>query len=187
MTAASDHSPGIGVAARLLQFFPLSCFLFAAFRHGNPQPEDWLIAFMVGGVAAVLQIILTMILARSRPLDRLILGVNIYLTVGGLSALTNQLWILQTLNDLRESGLFLCLLAVGVLTTLGSRAGFVGETDSHGQSRTTMRYSLAMLLLVIIATIPSFLVRGQLVVSAVIPLTLLTLVNRWFASRIRRS
>ena len=186
MTTASDHSRGIGVAALLLQFFPLSCFLFAAFRHGDPQPEDWLIAFMVGGVAAVLQVILAMILARSRPLDRLILGVNIYLIVGGLSALTNQLWILQALNELRESGLFLCLLAVGVLTTLGSKAGFVGQADSHGQSR-TKRYSLALLLLAIIATIPSFLVRGQLVFSAVIPLTLLTLVNRWLARRIRRS
>ena len=186
MTGVFDHSPRIGIASQLLQFFPLSCFLFSAFRHGNPQPEDWLIAFMVGGSVAVLQIILASMLSRGRPLNRLLLGVNAYLAVGGLSALTSQLWILQMLDYLRESGLFLCILAVGVLTTIGSKAGFVGEVDSHAQAR-TKRYSLALLGLATVATIPSFLIRGQLVFSAVIPLTLLTITNRRLVSCIQRS
>ncbi|MES2670143.1 MAG: hypothetical protein V4673_06955 [Pseudomonadota bacterium] len=186
MIRASDHSPGIGIAAPLLQFFPLSCFLFAAFRHGNPQPEDWLIAFMVGGAAAMLQIVVAMMISHGRPLDRLLLGANAYLVVGGLSALFNQLWILQMLDSLRESGLFLCILAVGVLATFGSKAGFVGQEDSAGQAR-TKRYSLALLALAVIATLPSFFIRGQLIFSAVIPLTLLTIANRWLVRRIQQS
>ncbi|NOT89867.1 MAG: hypothetical protein HOP03_17070 [Lysobacter sp.] len=186
MTRASDRSSNIGMVAQLLQFFPLSCFLFAAFRHGNPQPEDWLIAFMVGGAVAVLQVILATMISRGRPLNRLLLGVNAYLAIGGLSALTNQLWILQMLDTLRESGLFLCILAVGVLTTLGSKAGFVGQEDGRGESR-TKHYSFALLALAIIATTPSFFIKGQLIFSAVIPMTLLTIVNRWFVSRIQRS
>lgn len=186
MTKAFDHSSSIGIVTQLLQFFPLSCFLFAAFRHGNPQPEDWLIAFMVGGAVAVLQVIVATMISRVRPLNRLLLGVNAYLAIGGLSALTNQLWILQALDTLRESGLFLCILAVGVITTLGSKAGFVGQEDSRGESR-TKHYSFALLTLAIIAAIPSFFIKGQLIFSAVIPLTLLTIVNRWFVSRIQRS
>ena len=186
MTGKPRASPVVGLANHLVQFFPLSCFLFVAFRQGRPQPEDWLIAFMVGGAIAVLQVALTLAITRGRPLNRMLLGVNTYLAIGGLSALTNQLPVLYALNDLRESGLFLCILAVGVLTTLGSKAGFVGQEDSPGRSR-TKRYSLALLALAIIATIPSFFIRGQLILSAVVPLTLLSIVNRWFANRIQRS
>lgn len=182
MTGKPTASPVVGLATHLLQFFPLSCFLLVAFRHGAPGLEDWLIAFMVGGAIAVLQVVLTLAFARGRPLSRMLLGVNAYLAVGGFSALTNQLRILQSLNDLRESGLFLCILAVGVITTFGSRAGFVGQEYSADRSR-TKRDSLILLALAIVATIPSLLFRGHLLVSAVVPLTLLTIVNRWLRNR----
>lgn len=185
MTGKPTASPVVGLATHLLQFFPLSCFLLVAFRHGTPNLEDWLIAFMVGGAIAVLQVALTLVFARGRPLNRMLLGVNAYLTVGGFSALTNQLWILQSLNDLRESGLFLCILAVGVITTFGSRAGFVGQADSADRTK-TKRDSLVLLALTIVATIPSFLFRGHLLVSAVVPLTLLTIANRWLRNRAPR-
>lgn len=182
MTGTSSRSLVVGLATHLLQFFPLSCFLLVAFRRGAPNLEDWLLAFMVGGAIAVLQVALTLAFSRGRPLNRMLLGVNAYLTVGGFSALANQLWILQSLNDLRESGLFLCILAVGVVTTFGSRAGFVGQADRADGSK-AKRDSLVLLALAIVATIPSFLFRGHLLVSAVIPLTLLTIANRWLRNR----
>lgn len=179
-----DLSAGGGIAAQLLQFFALSCFLLVAFRHGEPGLEDWLIAFMVGGAVAVLQVAFATMIARGRPLNRLLLGVNAYLAVGGLSASTNQLWILQALNDLRESGLFLCILAVGAVATFGSAAGFVGQVDAADPSR-TRRYSFALWALALLVSIPSFAFRGHLSVSAVVPLTALTLVNRWLGKRLR--
>lgn len=182
MTGKPTASRLVGLATHLLQFLPLSGFLLVAFRHGAPGLEDWLIAFMAGGAIAVLQVLLTLAFARGRPLNRMLLGANAYLVVGGFSALTNQLWILQSLNDLRESGLFLCIFAVGVITTFGSRAGFVGQ--EHGADRSkTRRDSLLLLAMAIAATIPSFLFRGHLVVSAVVPLTLLTIANRWLRNR----
>ncbi|GAA4798570.1 hypothetical protein [Lysobacter hankyongensis] len=186
MTGKPTASPLVGLASHLLQFLPLSGFLLVAFRHGAPGLEDWLIAFMAGGAIAVLQVLLTLAFARGRPLNRMLLGVNAYLVVGGFSALTNQLWILQSLNDLRESGLFLCILAVGVLTTLGTPAGFVGREDRSGAGRTA-RYSWVLLALAAIATIPSFLLREQLLYSAVIPLTVLSMLHRRLGNRIETS
>lgn len=184
MSGKPTPSPLVALATHLLQFLPLSGFLLVAFRHGPPGPEDWLVAFMAGGAIAVLQVLLTLAFARGRPLNRMLLGVNAYLAVGGFSALANQLRILQALNDLRESGLFLCILAVGVFTTLGTRAGFVGREDRSGAGRTA-RYSWGLLAVTAIATIPSFLLRGQLLYSAVIPLTVLSMLHRRVGNRIQ--
>lgn len=184
MSGKPTASPFVALAAHLLQFLPLSGFLLVAFRHGPPGPEDWLVAFMAGGAIAVLQVLLTLAFARGRPLNRMLLGVNAYLAVGGFSALANQLRILQALNDLRESGLFLCILAVGVFTTLGTRAGFVGREDRSGAGRTA-RYSWGLLAVAAIAMIPSFVLRGQLLYSAVIPLTVLSMLHRRVGNRIQ--
>jgi len=186
MSRASASSRGWKIAAQLLQFFPLACFLFAAFRRGTPQLEDWLIAFMVGGAAAAIQVVVALALARGGALNRLVLGANAYLAVGGLAALAGQMWLLQALNGLRESGLFLCVVAVGAVTTFGSKAGFVGQEDRSGRSR-TMRYSLGLLALAALAAVPSFCLRGQLLYSAVIPLTLLSIAQRWLAGRLQRA
>jgi hypothetical protein len=183
MTGKPGSSPGVAIATHLLQFFPLSCFLFVAFRQGAPQPEDWLIAFMAGGAIAVLQVAITLAIARGRPLNRMLLGVNAYLAVGGIAAVTNLPRLLQALNDLRETGLFLCILAVGILTTFGTRAGFVANEDG-GDRPSTMRSSLILLALTAIATLPSCFIRGQLLFSAVIPLTLLSIADRWLRNRI---
>lgn len=175
----------LAAGASPLQFFPLTIFVYVAFSHGQPQAEDWLNAFLAGGAIAGLQLILANILSRGHPLSRLLLGVNVYLIMGGIAVLTNQLVVLYILNDLRESGIFLTILVVGVLTTLGSKAGFVGEENRLDPPQ-VKRYSLGLLVLTSIATAASFYFRGYLIFSAVIPLITLTVANKLIKNLLRR-
>lgn len=172
----------LSAGASLLQFFPLTIFVYIAFLHGKPQSADWLNAFSAGGAAAGLQFILAGILSRGRPLSRLLMGVNAYLVIGGVSVLTNQRPVLQMLNGLRESGIFLCILMVGIFTTFGSKAGFAGGANSIDPFH-VKRCSVVLLLLTSVATAASFQFRGNLVLSAVIPLVALSVANRLLKRR----
>lgn len=173
------------VLASLLQFFPLTLFLRIAFLHGQPQADDWLHAFLAGGVAAILQFLVLLLLRRGRPLNRMMLGINAYLIVGALAVLGNQPALLALLNDLRESGIFLCLLAVGVITTWRSRTGFLGEDHAGPRSRMQV-CSFWLLVLTCIATAASFYFRGQLLFSAVLPMIALVLMSKFLKKRLQR-
>jgi hypothetical protein len=187
MVQAMTRLTGGARAARsLLQFFPLTVFLAIAFRQGVPQNEDWLLAFMAGGVAALVQLALVRVLFRHAPMSRMIIGVNVYLMLGGVATIINHVPTLNLLNSLRESGLFLCLLGVGVITTLMSPYGFVGAAGSANPSR-VRGHSMALLGLAILATAASFHFRGRMMLSAVIPLVVLALASRFAKRRLERS
>jgi hypothetical protein len=158
----------------------------AAFWHGEPRFADWLNAFLAGGVIAGLRLGFASALSRGRPQNRLILGVNVYLIIGGVSVFAKQLSVLQVLNDLRESGVFLCILTVGVITALGSKAGFVGEKSRAEQSR-AKRYSLWLIGFAFAATAASFYFKGNLMLSAVIPLLALVIVNKILKNRLQKT
>jgi hypothetical protein len=113
-------------AAVLLQFFPLSIFLSIGLPLGTPQPGTWIKAFLAGGAAAVAQIILCRLLAHAPVLNRLMLGVNLYLMLGGLAVLLKLHAALHVFDGLRESGIFLSMLAVGIVSSVMTDAGFIG-------------------------------------------------------------
>lgn len=172
----------IRVARSLVQFVPLSVFLYVAFLNGTPQAADWLNAFVWGGSAAVLHLALSYFLSRGRPVNRITLGVDFYLILGGMAVVTNQMSLLTILNNLKESGIFLCLLAVGSLTTVVSKFGFVGVVDPVSPTRLT-HYSVWMLLLTCAAVVASFWFRGKLVFSAALPLIGLSVANQLLRKR----
>jgi hypothetical protein len=169
----------------LLQFLPLTVFLNVAFQNGAPQTADWLNAFMWGGVAAVLQLVLTYFLLQGLPFNRLILGVNFYLILGGAAVLTNQIALLKILGNLKESGIFLCVLIIGICTTVVSKAGFIGVMDISSPSR-LQQYSVWLLLLTFAAVAASFWFRGKPIFSAAIPLIVLSVASRLFKIRLQR-
>jgi len=110
-------------AFALIQFLPLSLFASYAFWHGAPDNARWQQAFQLASVAALVQ--LAIVLPQPRPASRLVLAANLYLLLGGLAFFAQQWWFLRLYDSLRESAIFIIMLAVGVVTTVGSRAGFV--------------------------------------------------------------
>ena len=153
------------VGSFLLQFFPLTVFLKVAFLNGKPQAADWLNAFIWGGSAAILQLALSIFFSRGHTLNRIILGVNWYLIIGGFAVIANQLAFLEVLNNLKESGIFLYLLMVGIYTTFASKAGFVGAVEISIQ-RNIRNYSIWLIILTCAAVAASFWFRGQMIISA---------------------
>jgi hypothetical protein len=175
----------LNVGRFLLQFFPLTVFLKVALLNGAPQAADWLNAFIWGGSAAIFQLALSRFFSRGHPLNRMILGVNLYLIIGGVAVLTNHITLLETLNILKESGIFLCMLIVGVSATAASKSGFVGAVETSMQ-RDIRHYSMWLIILTCVAVAVSFWFRGQMIISAAIPLIVLSVATRIFKRRLQR-
>jgi hypothetical protein len=159
-----------------VQFLPLMLFGTYAFWHGAPTDDRWLEAFRLGGLAALAHLL--SVWRSGRAADRLALGANLYLLVGGLATLAQQWWLLRFYGALQESGIFLFMLGVGAVASFGTTAGFL--TVSGAPAR---RASLVMLAATAAALAVSFVFRGHPQVSTGLPIVVLTLLQRALAAR----
>jgi hypothetical protein len=139
-------------------------------------------AFTLGGVAAIIHLLV--ILRQPKPANRLILGANLYLLVGGIAAVAQQWWLLHVYGRLNETGIFLSMLIVGVVATIITPAGFVGVESADGKG--IRRYSTLLLAATLIATGISVAFQGSRTWSSVVPLVALALLQRALAHRIDR-
>jgi hypothetical protein len=164
----------------LVQFLPLSLFATYAFWHGQPTNERWVNAFTFGAMAAAIQLLI--VLPQRRPVNRLILGANLYLLVGGAAAIAHQWWLLNFYARLNESGIFLFMLGVGIAATFASPAGFVGVAEA--ERRIVRRYSVWLLAATFAAALASIAFQGNRTWSAVVPLIGLAVLQRSLVRRV---
>jgi hypothetical protein len=167
----------------LLQFAPLSLFAIYAFWYGEPTPDRWVEAFELGAVAALVQ--LAIVLPQPRPANRLILGANVYLVIAGAAAFAQQWWVLRIYDVLREAGILLAILGVGVVTTLVTKAGFVAAPDAPADE--VRHASLWMLAATVLALATAVAFRGDRTLAAALPILGLTILQRTLVSRARRA
>lgn len=163
-----------------VQFLPLSFFATYAFWHGEPTDDRWMEAFQWGALAALIQLLI--VLPQRRPINRLILAANLYLLVGGGAVLTHQWWLLQTYGVLREAGIFIAILIVGIVTTLVSPAGFIATLATQSEVR---RASLRLLVAVMLALGMSLVFAGDTTWAAVVPIICLAIFYRVLQVRVR--
>jgi hypothetical protein len=171
----------VGAVSSAIQFFPLSVFATYAFWAGVPTGARWVEAFQLAAVAAVVQ--LAILLPRRRPTNRLILGANLYLLVGGAAALGRQWWLLEAYGVLQETGIFLSIAGVGVVTTFATPAGFVAVPGAPRAD--VRRASLWLLGATLGAVAVALLFRGHRGLAAVAPVIALAVLQRVLASRLR--
>lgn len=171
----------IAVIQYLLGFLALAVFAAIAFAPGTASDERLVVAFKVSSVVALAE--LAVLLYRPSPVNRLILAANLWLLAGGLAAFLRQWWWLKGYQWLGESSLFLSMLAVGLVTTVVSPAGFVA---THGQPRKVFWASLALLLGVAAALAVSVLWRGDIKFAAVLPVIALSWLNRFLRATAAR-
>ncbi|UXI66203.1 hypothetical protein [Tahibacter amnicola] len=170
-------------AFSLVQFFPLSLFATYAYWMGEPSPDRWLVAFQLGALAAAAQ--LAVLVRRTSPANRLILGANLYLLLGGAAVCFQQWWFLQMLDTLHESAILLCMLGVGVVTTIATPGGFVAVADAGPSA--IRRASLWLLAATVAACGVAFLFRGNRTLAAAVPIIALALAQRWLSHRVRHA
>lgn len=165
----------------LLGFLALACFAALAFGRGPVSDEGLLQAFRLTAPLAVLE--LWVLSRRAVPINRLILGANLWLAVGGLAAYTHQWWWLRACQQLGEASLFLVMGLVGLVSTMATPAGFVGEL---GPARAVRRASLGLLAGVGLALAAAVIWRGQVGAAAVIPVMALSWGQRGLRHWVRR-
>ncbi len=157
----------------LLGFMALTVFSVLAFRSVTPTDATWRTAFIVGGALAAVE--LAVLLFRSRPANRLILGANAWLMGGAVAFVTKQWWILQVYDRWQAAGLVGCMLGAGLIATVVSRAGFVAVEGERWKVLAASLLLIAatggLLWYVLVATGPIYAVL-------VAPLTALALLAR---------
>ena len=163
----------LAIAEYLLGFLALALFAYLAFSSGPPSDERFVFAFKVAGCVALLEMVVR--LSRAAPASRLILGANLWLVAGGLAAFTQQWWWLQAYQRLGESGLFISMLLVGVVSTAFSEVGFIAVP---GERRRVLMLSIVLLIAVLAALLMSVRFRGSVQWAAVVPVIALSWLQR---------
>lgn len=166
----------------LIQFLPLSLFAAYAFWSGAPDEARWQQAFQWASLAALVQ--LAIVLPQRRPASRLVLAANLYLLLGGLAFFSRQWWFLQAYDALRESAIFIIMLAVGIVTTVASRAGYVAACTAPREA--VVRASAWLLAATVLALVASVAYRGDRFLAAVYPIIALAILQRVLLYRLGR-
>lgn len=156
-----------------LQYMPI--FLFARYMRMQHMTYDrWSYAFGFAGLFALAVILIS--IQKRVTMDRLFLGVNSFLVLGACGFLFKLQPLLEWYGDTTGGPFFTCIFAVGLLTTVFTRAGFIGAKNL---TRSAVRYgSVLLLAATIIALIWSIKADDQgILVATVIPFIILRLVQ----------
>jgi hypothetical protein len=167
----------LAVIEYALGFLALATFAAVAFGQGKPTDERLVWAFKVCALVAAVE--LAVLVWRRAPANRLIVGANVWLLVGGVAAWLQQWWVLKGYAQVGEAGVFVAMLAVGLVTTAWSSTGFVAAV---GERRRVLACSLALLASVAVALASAIYFRGDVKFAAVLPVIALS----WLGRLLRR-
>jgi hypothetical protein len=169
----------LAVFEYLIGFIALAFFAYLAFGRGPTTDETFVFAFKASSLLAVVE--LALLLVRSAPPNRLILGANLWLIAGGAAAFVEQWWWLRVYQQFGEASLFSAMLFVGVFSTLFSPSGFIAKCGPRVAVR---RASLVLLASVCCALVVAVHFRGNVKYAAVIPVIALSWINRLLRHRL---
>ena len=143
-------------------------------RWYGMDEQAWRGAFIFAGFAAIA--VYAVQLRYKVEIDRLMLGLNSFLLIGALGFLFNNEVILQWYSSSKGGPLFVCTAAVGLLTTLFTKRGFIGLQSVDKQA---IKYgSFLLLAATFVALIWSIQSNDQGIIWAVAaPFILLRLIR----------
>jgi hypothetical protein len=167
---------------KLVEFVPIAAF-GVAMRLTSENGPNWKLAFIVGACLALLE--KALLLSKRIFFDRLLLGADAFLIIGGAGFLFNIHFVLHIYGSLLHASLFASLLAVGVLTTFFTRGGFVGV--KHQDRHCVVIYSFYLLGAGAAAFLISFAFRGNDLLAGAMPLTGVAIVSRILVKRLRET
>ena len=147
-----------GVAWSIIQFVPLSVFLILS-ETGDDNYDPWPRAFMTGGSIAAIGFIVVWNFAQRLRFDRLLIGVNVFLIIGGLITASDNESLISAYRWLREAAMFGWIIVVGLIATLSTKRGFIDV--EHNDSKAVQRASWLALICCGIAFGISFYFRGS--------------------------
>lgn len=168
---------------QMMLFAPVLVFATWAGWNGPPTPERWVSAFQLGGLLAIKQTVTLMLLRR--PLNRLMLGANLFLVSGAALAWLHLWQAFGVFAHLQASAVLAAMFAVGLVTTFASRAGFVGRV---GASPVAVRRASLLLLAIAAGCFAlAYGFRGERWLGATLPIMTLALSMRVMSARVVRA
>ncbi len=164
----------------ILETVPLIVFLISVSFIDKSIPMNWEGPFVLSGFVALAVILV--FLYRKLLLNRIFLGINLYLFSGGLAFITHQWWLNQIYDSLQASGVLIWVIGIGVISTLISSKGFIGVESPD--KKTIKKYSFFLLAASAIAFALSFGFQGNRILSESIPFVGLFLVHSSLKARL---
>lgn len=169
------------IIVRLFQFLPLSVFLYFSRQNIETGEANWAPAFQAGALAAVLELMILIPILKAK-ISRLITAVNLYLIIGGLAFFLNLIGLLNLIGKLRETGLLMTVIFVVLLSIVLTKSGaFENAPDDSMNAR---KYSIYFLGWCVIATVFSWMNKGQLQLAGVVPFISLIIVKYFLWRRL---
>ena len=146
-------------------YIPLAVFLTIGYWGGEDGVEKWQFAWRISSLLAVTAIYLSR--KNLYSIDRIFLGVNIFLLVGGaLSWLSIGEWLEVYGGTLRGVSLFVTLAVVGSVYTMFNARGFL---NVERRSRASVQYSWILVAVALVAAGISWTYRGDRLLEGTIP------------------
>jgi len=149
----------------IIEAIPLPIFLIYAGLIDQSIPQNWQGPYFTSSIAALLTT--TLLILNRVPLNRLIIGINVYLITGSFILLTEQVWLNQLYGKMEAAGMLAVIIIVGVVSLLLSPAGFIG-IKSQDRKKVIM-FSLYLLVVAQVAFLVSFYFQGNKIYSEYVP------------------
>ena len=153
-----------------LIYIPLFIFMTIGFGGGVESIERWQLAWKASSVIALLAIFFE--LRNLESTNRIFLGVNIFLIIGGFMAWLNLGQWLEIYGGLfRGVSLFAVLTFVGITTTMFSQKGYINSTAITKQ-KLIFKYSWVLVFITILSGFVSYLFRENKLLEGTLPFLL---------------
>ncbi len=149
----------------LIEAIPLPIFLIYAGLIDQSIPQNWQGPYLTSSIAALLTT--TLLILNRVPLNRLIIGINVYLITGSFILLTEQVWLNQLYGKMEAAGMLAVIIIVGVVSLLLSPAGFIGIKSQDRKK--VIIFSLYLLVVAQVAFLFSFYFQGNKIYSEYVP------------------
>jgi formate-dependent nitrite reductase membrane component NrfD len=159
----------ISLLRNAFEALPLPLFLVCMQWAKPVVSADWRMPYFASTVAAIATT--AWVVYRKETLNRIYLGLNLYFLSGSIGLMLHWTWLNDTYGRIEATGMLLWIAAVGAISTVSSKAGFIAIDT--GQPKLTERKSLQLLVTAVCVTGLSWWFQGNVLLSAYIPFVVL--------------
>ncbi len=164
----------LSTVLEILEFLPVIVFGYMGTKPDADLGERF---FTAGGLAAV--VLIAAVILR-RPMNPLALAANLFLFVCAAAFPLELAFLVQVISVLRETALFMVILAVGLVATLRWQRGFIWSEAEDKAFITKASY--IMLAGAGAAAIIAFDYRGDEAIAGALPFVCLVVLQKVLAA-----
>jgi len=148
----------------LIEILPLPVFLVYAEVINKGISEQWLGPYLLSSAFAL--IISAYLIKEKIALNRVILGINLYLCSGAIGLLFGFAWLNRFYGEVEAAGMLFWVLGVCLITLFHAKGLFLPR---HSTPKLMNRETTAFIGIVLIACLISMLFQGNRLMSEIIP------------------